>query len=359
MTVHVLTIDSRDRNYDAYPEPSSYRVMLPRKYRRVTSAKLLSAELPSSFYVFSAAAGNTTMTVVMNGGSPVTVTMPDANYEPDTFCTVLEAMLEDSTGVPWTVLISRTTMRLTMSNANSTEFVVGPWSSSKRTEWGLGYFMGFLKDTTYASTGGSLSGPRSVQLNPVNYVFVDIEELNGIDEAGLEGGAMGNGSFAKVPVAVNSFDYAFLDSKSCMPTVRFTPELPTLDRLRVRLRFHDGRLIDFSGVEHSFTLEIHTRDRVDPVSNAGEALTDAASTAAATAAAAAVTAAAMAESMRKKRRGPRPPPPPPEKWSFDRKRHSKWVCAAALMAFGVWYVYKKRTITAPLESAKVNIAQYQ
>lgn len=341
MTVHVLTIDSRDRDYDSYPDPGNYRVMLPRKYRRVVAARLLTAEIPCSFYVFTSAAGNTTLPITMNGGPPLTVTIPDANYDPNTFCVVLETKLEEATGIVWTVLIDSTTMRLTMRNATSADFSVGPWTTDKISEWGLGYYMGFEKNVTYPSTSGSLSAPMPVQLNPVNYIMLDIEELNGIDEGGLHGGAMGMASFAKIPVQVNSFDYAYLDaSKTCNPLVKFAPELPTLDRLRARLRYHDGRVIDFQGVEHSFTVELHTRDHGDPVMNTGSALTDAASSAAAAAAAAAVTAASL---QKEKVSKSIPPPPPKARWGFDRKKHVKWILMTLLVCFGLYYMYKKRS----------------
>lgn len=354
MTVHVLTIDSRDRDYDLYSDPASYRIMLPKKYRRVLGAKLLSAEIPCTFYVFSTAKGNTTLPLTMHGGSLVNVVLPDANYDPNTFCVVLESKLEEATGIVWTVLIDSTTMKITLKNAYSTNFAIGPWTSDKASEWGLGFYMGFEKELAYTSTNGSLTGPMPVQLNPVNYLLLDIEELNGIDEAGLHGTTVGWGSFAKIPVQVNSFDYAYLDSsKGCSPLVRYHPEVATLDRMRVRLRFHDGTLVDFRGVEHSFTLELHTRDRGDPVMNTSAALTDAASSAAAAAAAAAVTAASLQQQKRdaeKESAAARKARKVASK-KFNIKTHFKWIVVGLLAVYGVYYMYKKRHSQISLPAA--------
>lgn len=342
MTVHVVTIDSRDRDYDMYPDPSNYRVMLPKKYKRVTSARLLTAEIPCTFYVFEAKKKNTTLPIQVGANPRVDVVIPDANYDPNTFCVVLESKLEEATDIVWTVLIDSTTMKITLSNAYSVDFVVGPWTSTAASEWGLGFYMGFEKETQYASSGGSLTSPLPVQLNPVNYLLLDIEELNGIDEGGLHGSTVGFGSFSKIPVQVNSFDYAYLDcSKMCTPLVYFSPEVPTLDRLRIRLRFHDGRLVDFRGVEHSFTLELHTRDRGDAPINSAEALTDAASTAAATAAAAAVTAASLQQ--RRLLHDEKTRAPQPKRRALDLKKNFKWIVLGLLGCYALYYMYKKRS----------------
>jgi hypothetical protein len=38
------------------------------------------------------------------------------------------------------------------------------------------------------------------------------------------------------------------------------PTIPRLKELRIRFRYHDGRTVDFNGVDHSFTLCVETHD---------------------------------------------------------------------------------------------------
>jgi hypothetical protein len=49
-TSQILLIDSRDRNYTEYPEPSSYSIDLPDDYRDVISLELLNYDIPTQQY---------------------------------------------------------------------------------------------------------------------------------------------------------------------------------------------------------------------------------------------------------------------------------------------------------------------
>jgi len=46
LTQHIITVDSRDRNGAAYPNPGQYQVDLPQRYRNIWSAQLLNISLP-------------------------------------------------------------------------------------------------------------------------------------------------------------------------------------------------------------------------------------------------------------------------------------------------------------------------
>jgi hypothetical protein len=46
LTSHVITIDSSDRNTGSYPSPASYQISLPRRYRNIQQAQLISISFP-------------------------------------------------------------------------------------------------------------------------------------------------------------------------------------------------------------------------------------------------------------------------------------------------------------------------
>ncbi|AGE53476.1 hypothetical protein ATCVGM07011_269L [Acanthocystis turfacea Chlorella virus GM0701.1] len=46
LTTHVITVDSANRNGNAYPNAGIYQIQLPQRYRNVCSAQLLNIELP-------------------------------------------------------------------------------------------------------------------------------------------------------------------------------------------------------------------------------------------------------------------------------------------------------------------------
>jgi hypothetical protein len=47
---HIFAIDSRQRDYSVFPDPSSYNISVPEKYKNVTSIELKAAMLPRSEY---------------------------------------------------------------------------------------------------------------------------------------------------------------------------------------------------------------------------------------------------------------------------------------------------------------------
>jgi hypothetical protein len=102
---------------------------------------------------------------------------------------------------------------------------------------------------------GSVQGTRVANLNPETYVLLDIEELNGVQQCAIFGtGGTQGAVFGKVPIVNQQFSTFCYDKQ--LSTSEFVPAIPKLDRLRVALRWHDGSLVDFAGVEHSFTLEL-------------------------------------------------------------------------------------------------------
>jgi hypothetical protein len=333
---HTILLDSRDRDFDAYPDPSEYRIMLPTVYRNIQSARLVSAEIPASFYVFTAEAQNTSLDITV-GSTTATITLPDGNYSSSTFSSALETALTDATGHTFSVTVSKTTLRMTIAS-DTTDFTIEP-STGTPTGWGLPFYLGFQRDVAYSSSEGVLTAPRIISLNPHNYILLDIDQLNGLDEGSLYGGRVGSGSFAKIPFDAYSFDFVYLDTeKTTFPETVLRPGLASLDRLNIKFRFHDGRPVDFNGVEHSLALEIITKDPVtERPRNPDTAMTAAASTAAAAAASAAIAATralplmAVEKNIEMEKRKQRP-----------KKKTLLWVVPYALLAIVViWILYAK------------------
>ena len=338
---HTLLVDSRDRNAGV---PGSYRIFLPREYEHVVSARLLTAEIPSTFYVFTASAGNSTLYLTLDGEyAPARITVPDGNYGVVDMQAALLDALNESTDLVWSASISPTTQRITLSNSDLVNFSVDGSS-------GLGKYLGF--DGVQLSEGGSITSTRIVSLTPYTYILLDIEELNGIDEGSVGGDGAGRGAFCKIPFNARSFEYATLDTHhGAMPYVNVN--IARLDRLRIRLRFHeDGEIIDFNGIDHSFTLEITTKDRGDPIQNTAPIIANAASTAAAAAAGAAIAATRSAQAMNARHDAIDAMKLKHESEMLAQrtrfgipKKAYKWIFVALLALAGAVYVYMKRTVS--------------
>ena len=282
-----LHIDSRDRN--PLSTPSKYSIKLPNTYENIYSITLKSAEIPISWYAFSEALGNNKFTVTVTDDMFVTttlvITIPDGNYTSTTFPVILEAVLNDVAPAGFgastcAVGFDITTYKLLFQAAatvSSFSFdfaeqiqsicgTPGPVPNTT-TWWGLGYFMGFNKVNILSSVysagppvaPATLSSSFVVQLDPYNYIIMELDFMNKQDETPVDGIKSGriDGCFAKIPMSGNSGDIIFFRDYCC-PSNRsvMSPPLSQLKTINVKLRGHNGIFIDFNNVDHSFTLEM-------------------------------------------------------------------------------------------------------
>lgn len=261
-TVHTLLVDSRDRNFAEYPTPNEYKLRLPMTYYNVVGARLASAEIPRSFHTLSASHGNTSFDIVVAGAAqPVTVVLEDGNYTFMSLKVGLESALDVATGLAWTVMFSSTTNRVTLVNSQMTEFVIDSPDAQQPTDYGLLYYLGFDRGQTFTSSSARLTSPRPASFHGVSYILLDIEELRGAAEGMLYGGGAGQRPLAKIAMDPGAQGITMLDTSKCAFDAHpQKPMIPRLKELRVRFRYHDGRAVDFNGIDHSFVLSIETRD---------------------------------------------------------------------------------------------------
>ena len=259
---HTILVDSRDRDPVLYPSASSYRVELPEIFRNVSSARLVSAEIPGTFYVFSAGQGNTTLAVSVDG-TYQTIQIPDGNYSALSMATAIRDALNAAfPGFTMDVTIQETTMRYTITSDPAVEIRVdcrdgAPGVSERHFDFGLGYFLGFTSKVEYSGTG-SVTANGCFMLNPESYILLKIRGLNAVSACSAEGSRQqGRQVFAKIPFYVSSFGINFFD-KLLTDNV-MNPVREKIQWLDIELVFHDDRPVTFVGSgEHSFTLEIFT-----------------------------------------------------------------------------------------------------
>ena len=156
----------------------------------------------------------------------------------------------------------------------------------QKTNWGLGYNLGFSKNFVFSKNGPvkynynndnivadnnkyvASENPLILENQPI--VYMDIDKLNHMDEIipcsdRTRGGYNDNssykneGTFAKINL--NNESMSNFSKKAKDMFFSDTP-LKSLDRLHIRLRHHDGRMIDLKNKEYTMVLEINTlRDK--------------------------------------------------------------------------------------------------
>ena len=259
-----LLIDSCDRN--PTQSPSKYSVTLPKVYENVYSVTLRSAEIPVTWYSFSAALGNTKFTVVYSSSAPTVITIPDGNYDSTSFTAALLAALNDNTsgfgaGAFTSITYDATTLKFTFTATGAFTFTF-PDSLPRSSGWGLGFYMGFL-NKPHTSIGNILISDTVIQLNTPNYILMELDLINKEDETSVDNRLSGNvdGCFAKIPITSNGGETIFFREVG-IPLNRsvLSPPLSQLKTLNIKFRDHFGNLINFNNADHSLTLEFELLD---------------------------------------------------------------------------------------------------
>ena len=169
-------------------------------------------------------------------------------------------------------------------------------------KWGLPYYLGLEKkqynatpkDTvniSYEQPSLWLSPSADADLNKVwvvytphllhimgeNAIYMEIEGHNTIQELApyslRTNSAMnvvysgGQYAFAKIPITQLSYSVVFDSRNAFLTNVAFYERpIERIRNIRVKFRFHDGRLVDFKNINHSFTLEFTClRDEINRV----------------------------------------------------------------------------------------------
>jgi hypothetical protein len=93
---------------------------------------------------------------------------------------------------------------------------------------------------------------------------MELDYINKQDECSLDTRLSGrtDACFAKIPITGNSGDIITFKESSFYPLNRsiLSPPISQLKNLSVKFRQHDGSLIDFNNIDHSFTLELELMD---------------------------------------------------------------------------------------------------
>ena len=288
----IIAVHSEDRDIQKYPTPTHFEIDLPIDYKNVVSMRLNEIELPVPLYLFSAVDQNTKMSVSVAGGSILVVEIGEGNYTGPELALELTGRLNAATGSAFQVIYDRIGRKMLFTNTSLFELHFDRGEEyddcaqkyyDNYTKWGLGSYLGFDK-TTYPSEqrdlnlyaqGVALTGvyfvnaPNIVDVLGDTNIYMELATYNNIDELmpyterssdlyfGKYGGKH-NSSFAKIPLRDRS------SREDYLANIFFSePPLERIQKLRFRMRYHDGRPVHFHGLDFNFSIELTTL-RNDP-----------------------------------------------------------------------------------------------
>jgi len=244
--VHVVMLDSLDRDQTVYPVPTAMRLRLPRVYKNVERIDIVQVKFINSVWTFSDTRANTGFTWSDGGGNHV-FNIPEGTYSWTDLQTLFSA-----DGFNLTLNSGKGNVTLDRGGA---AFDI-PWAtdapvSSGQTNWGLGWNLGFpKKNLTGGTSYTGISWPRLFD----DYVFLQLnimEQMNDISHTSPEDiyqstdstGQVGH-YFAKL--LLNNFGCWSQNMIEAPKT--FRPPLSRLDRLNFNWLDSTGKPIEGGAV---------------------------------------------------------------------------------------------------------------
>jgi hypothetical protein len=262
-----ISVDSRfaDQNYGTPPDTSDFLIRLPDTIKNVMRLKLTSTEIPPVEYTFTPEKDN--LSFQINGTS---YSIAAGNYSAASLCAAIQTLTGYTCGV------DPISGRVTLTSGGAFTFFFGssdPNICSRKTHWGLGYYLGFrvpyqITDISGAiqpvaqrraivSVGNTLIAYAPPLVTQSTYYLMQLMCPDQLDT--MVHRVTGNASipaFAKIILRNTSFGVDF-DDNSDLVLREYNFLAPTnISQLRVRLLDPFGVPVRLATADWSMTFEL-------------------------------------------------------------------------------------------------------
>jgi len=301
----LVSIHSEDRDITKYPDPSRFSITLPQPLLNVQSLRLVQSTFPIDYYTFSYEYQNTKFRFTYLGIHHC-VTIQEGTYTPCQLAQELTNVMNEAVGEDsFSVYYDPVGNQLWFGNTNPDGFILDFDCKMEYPEalcntstiwfqyanWGLPFYLGYDKKK-YVATNDSKLIPKFNYLQPPTEpgvaiqsvvipeqkrvidiggekdIYMEVEKYNSYDEVyaytqsnknsysnNANTGKV-NSAFAKIPLDPTTVQ----NSRNLLLVnfVQYEPPIERIARLDFTFRFHDGRLVDFRGLEFNFTIEFNS-----------------------------------------------------------------------------------------------------
>ncbi len=239
-----VVVDSRVRDVNLYPNPNEYDIPFEDDINDVVSAQLIYIDMPFPNYLINKYFNKL---IVSMGGVDFTLTLTEGDYTDAQLLAEIQLQLDNALGAGTiTASHSDKTDKYTFTSASEFTF---KFINQTNT---LAMLLGFNRIKNYTSVwNGSafaLVGEFKRNLNYNNYIIMDIEQFDILKSIDRDL----NRSFAMIPRIYDSLNLG--DSPQYIKY--FSPPIPKLTKLRVRLYDRYGNPYDFQNQDHRFEIEL-------------------------------------------------------------------------------------------------------
>ncbi len=263
-----LTIDSRDRNTDIFPNSNNYTVNFNEIYTNVVSVELITAEIPKSGYFLE---NYNNILHFQEKNNQVTSStyyeaeIPIGNYTSQTIGNAIQNALNMSGQSTYSVSYTSDEKIKIQSDLSGGDNIFNLVFSNGVENYGIDSFRNkYITYTSGQSLGFdavNLSGQNNYTSNnritfqSEDYILLEIPELSGLID-GVHYNSQDD--FAKILLDSAQNKTTFYKNLLVYPIIKTF--LPTIDlsKLTINFKIFGNNFYDFHGLEHSLTFKIQT-----------------------------------------------------------------------------------------------------
>lgn len=240
-----VVVDSRVRNKNLFPNPNSYEIPFEDDINDVKTAKLIYMDIPMSLYIIN----ENFNTIYFNINSiSYMATIPTGNYNASELASEIQNQMNaitTSASVSTSFTVTYNT-RLDKFTFTSSLLAFSLLFADKPRN--LSILLGFsdIKTQYTSDTNRQITSEFRINLNYNNYIIMDIEQFDMLKSIDRDL----NKSFAMIPH--NSTNLNIIDELNIIK--HFSPSIPRLNKLRVRLYDRFGNPYDCQNMDHRFEI---------------------------------------------------------------------------------------------------------
>jgi len=288
----ILVVDSADRNFDKYPNPSKYTVKLKKPHKDVISVELKAADIPNSGYIITEYNNKfywQDTTEQIADQTCHVVRIPVGNYSISEILENLQEEINDfNTGSQYTVTLNSNTNKVTITQTDGSGVFnilsagdpevygsehgtitdplgnvhdINKETRSTYREDAVAPVIGFSRSDLSGET--SYTGAYAYNLKTDKYIVLKIRGLDRVESIN----SFADGSFCVISLdsSVNNFQYAKnsdqIDNDAYVKY--FSQPIPEINEMDIEFINSNGKSYDFNGHDHLLTFEITSLSQND------------------------------------------------------------------------------------------------
>jgi len=246
--------------------PSNFLYLLPVEIKNVVSMRLVSIELPNSWYLFSSAQHNNVF-FIESGGTTFKIVIPDGNYDMDTLQTFLNTTYFDESGTDTALkslhfsidrqnFKSRFEVLAEEGGEFHFRFVQEISQNIMNTAgWILGFRLGL-----YPRISEVLVSEGLFDAGGDRYVFVVLNDYqynnNTQNTVCFDQSVLNEDVLAKIPMVNGKLSLVVNDNHCPLSKVRQYTGPVNISKLQIKLLDKFGTPIDLNNMDYSLTVEL-------------------------------------------------------------------------------------------------------